>query len=161
MRFHFKETMRGRVENPDGSMSPFEFTITARARGLIACALGEPFDVSGTASLQDISETVTVGGTLLVALPLRRILLYDLSFKAPDGALYRYMGRKDVRYLHFLRTMSWLRGTLFRNGEPVGQAELWFSYRDLPAFILSFRPGIIPAISHAIHRLRGARREST
>jgi len=105
MQFHFKETMRGRVENPDGSLSHFEFTITSRARGLAACALGEPFDVSGTASLSDISERAMVGGTLLVALPLKRILRYDLSFKAPDGALYRYMGRKDVRYLHFLRTM--------------------------------------------------------
>lgn len=160
MQFNFKETMRGRVENPDGSESPFEFTITARARGLMACALGDPFDVSGTASLHDISERVTVGGTLLVALPLRRLLRYDLSFKDPDGAIYRYMGRKDVRYLHFPRTMGWLRGTLFRNGEPVGQAELWFSYRDLPAFILSFRPGIIPAVRHAMHRLRGARRGS-
>jgi hypothetical protein len=124
----------------------------------MACALGDPFDVSGTASLRDTGEKVTVSGTLLVALPLRRLLRYDLSFKAPDGALYRYMGRKDVRYLHFLRTMSWLRGILFRNGETVGPAELWFSYRDLPTFILSFRPGIFPALRYAINSLRGGRR---
>lgn len=89
-----------------------------------------------------------------MGLPVRRRLQYDLSFRAPDSALYRYIGRKDVRYLQFFRTMSWLRGTLFRNGEPVGRAELWFNYRDLPSFILSFRPGILPALQHAAHRLR-------
>lgn len=153
MQFQFTETMRGRVEKPDGTVSSFEFTITARAKGYIAYALGDPLDVNGTASLEGIAEGVPVAGILRVAMPISRRLHYELGFRAPDGALYHYIGRKDVRYLRFLRTMSWLRGTLFRNGEPVGRAELWFDYRDLPSFMLSFRPGILPGLRRAARRL--------
>ena len=148
MQFHFTETMRGRVEEVDGTLLPFEFTIKPYASGLVAFLLGDPLKVGGTASLKGIAERVPVGGTLLLAMPLRRRLCYDLSFRGLDGALYRYVGRKDVRYMHFVRTMTWLRGTLFRNGESVGSAELWFDLRDLPGFVLSFRPGSVPGTVH-------------
>jgi len=154
MQFQFTETMRGRVVKPDSIRLSFEFTITAQARGYIAYALGDPLDVSGTASLEEVATRVPVTGFLHIAMPLSRQLRYDLSFRTQDGALYRYMGRKNVRYLRFFRTMSWLKGTLFRNGELMGQAELWFDYRGLLSFILSFRPGILPVLWHAVHRLR-------
>lgn len=148
MQFHFTETMRGRVEEAGGTLLPFEFTIKPHASGLVSYVLGDPLKVQGTASLKGVAERVPVGGTLLVALPLRRRLCYDLSFRGLDGALYRYVGRKDVRYLHFLRTMTWLIGTLFRNGEPLGSAELWFDLRGLPGFLLSFRPGVAPGTAY-------------
>jgi len=154
MQFQFMETMRGQVEKQDSAPLRFYFTIKAQAPGYIAYVLGDPLDVTGTASLEGIADRAPVAGTLHVGLPVRRRLQYDLSFRVPDSTIYRYMGRKDVSYFHFLRTMSWLRGTLFRNGEPVGRAELWFNYRDLPSFILSFRPGILPALRHAARRLR-------
>ena len=148
MQFHFTETMRGRVEEADGTLLPFEFTIKPHASGLVAFLLGDPLKVGGTVSLKGAAECVPVGGTLLLAMPLRRRLCYDLSFRGLDGALYRYVGRKDVRYMHFVRTMTWLRGTVFRNGEPVGSAELYFDLRDLPGFLLSFRPGSVPGTVH-------------
>jgi len=140
MGFRFKETMRGWTEADDCPRRSFEFTITARAGSSVGYVLGRPLDVAGTISLEGLAEGVPVDGTLQVALPLRRLLRYDLSFRSADGAVWRYLGRKDVRYRRFFRTMSWLRGPLFRNGERFGEAELWFSYRDLPRFLLSFRP---------------------
>jgi hypothetical protein len=148
MRFQFTETMRGWMDEPSGNRAAFEFTITARAQGYVSYALGDPLLVEGAVSLQGIADNARASGTLKIALPVGRLLRYDISFEAPDGARYRYIGRKDIRYLHFLRTMSWLKGTLFRSGEPVGRAELWFDYRDLPRFLLSFRPGILPAVRH-------------
>jgi hypothetical protein len=159
MQFQFKETMRGRLEQPDGGFASFEFTITARARSYVSYILGESLVVNGAVSLQGVTEGVPVTGTLKVALPVSRFLSYDLCFKAPDGSLYRYIGRKDIRYIHFFRTMSWLKGMLFRNGEPVGPAELWFSYRELPAFLFSFRPGLLPGLGRVLRRLRLFRRE--
>ncbi len=140
MGFRFKETMRGWVDSSDHSRLPFEFAITARAGSSVGYLLGRPLDVAGSVSLQGLAEGVPVDGTLQVALPVRRRLWYDLSFRSEDGAVWRYIGRKDVRYRHFFRTMSRLKGPLYRDGERFGTAELWFSYRDLPRFLLSFRP---------------------
>ncbi|MBE0480963.1 MAG: hypothetical protein IBX68_08280 [Dehalococcoidia bacterium] len=139
MLLRFAETMRGSVDRQDGARQLFQFSIRARS-GFIAFVLGDPCDVEGHALLEGTGDSLPLTGTLHVGLPLRRRLDYDLSFKGPDGDLYRYIGRKNVRYLHFFLTMSRLRGTLYRNGEPVGPAELWFSYRGLPAFLLSFLP---------------------
>jgi hypothetical protein len=140
MGFQFKETMRGRAQTDGKEPLAFEFTITARAVSAVAYLLGRPLDVTGVISLKGVAGGVPVEGTLQVALPVKRMLRYDLTFRSQDGAVWRFFGGKDVRYLRFLRTMSRLRGNLYRNGEQSGTAELWFDYRDLPRFLLSFRP---------------------
>jgi hypothetical protein len=140
MGFKFRETMRGRAQTDDGKPLAFEFTLSARAISIVAYLLGRPLEVTGRISLEGTAEDVPLDGTLEVALPIRRWLRYDLNFKSQDGAVWRFFGGKAVRYRSFLRTMSWLKGSLYRNGEQFGIAELWFDYRDLPRFLLSFRP---------------------
>ena len=142
MGFRFKETMRGWAQTNDREKLSFEFTITARAASTVSYLMGRPLEVRGSISLEGIADGFPVEGTLRVALPIRRRLSYDLTFRSQDGAVWRFFGKKDVRYRNFLRTMSWLKGFLYCDGEQFGVAELWFDYRDLPKFLLSFRPAL-------------------
>ncbi len=61
-----------------------------------------------------------------------------LAFSGDDGATYRYKGQKDVTPLNLLKSMTTLRGQLYREDEVVGDAELTFNLRDIPEFMRSF-----------------------
>ena len=135
MKLRFKEAMWGKTE--DGRR--FGFALTAEAPTLGAVALSERLSIEGEASLEGAAEASPLSGTLRIGLPWRRVLEYDFSFRGADGATYRYSGQKRVRLLRFLRTMTTLVGTLYRDGEALGGATATFALRDLPALVRSVR----------------------
>ncbi len=140
MRLTFRETMSGWVETPDGHKS-FSFSIEAASPRARAIAGWSPMGLQGRASLDGVVEEAEIlpGAFLWVGLPFHRVLRYHLSFRDPQGRLWRFHGTKDVRLTSPLRSMTTLRGLLFRNGVPYGKAELKFRLETLPAFLRSFR----------------------
>lgn len=143
--FKFAETMAGTLHRGDGagkspSEVPFSFRIDARCRTLTRYLQGAPMEIAGSVSIPGIAAERPLSGTLDIGLPLRRELVYAFSFVGDDGATYRFYGRKDVRYTNLLVTMTTLRGELFRNGETVGNATIYFDLKDLPSFLASWRP---------------------
>ncbi|RME01490.1 MAG: hypothetical protein D6812_07975, partial [Deltaproteobacteria bacterium] len=119
---------------------PFTFRVAARCDSVLDERFGKPLRLEGVVEIPGIAEGRACKGTLLIALPFGRKLAYALTFTGEKGKTYRFYGRKDVRYLRLLRTMTTLRGELFEDGVKVGEATLHFPLRTLPRFLLSFRP---------------------
>ena len=132
MSVTFSETMAGTFTAPDGSQEPIVFTVTATAEKAKAFITGGLMTVGG------ICRDAPATGSLEVRLLTDRTLVYQLVFAGDDGSTYCYKGQKDVTPINLLKSMTTLRGTLFREEESVGAAELTFSLRDIPEFMRSF-----------------------
>ena len=139
MKYEFLETMSGHADI-SGERRAFRFRVRARCDGVLDEMLGRPLRLTGVVQLPGIAEEAECAGTLQIALPLGRRLTYALAFTGDNGKCYRFHGRKEVRYLHLLRTMTTLSGELFEDGVKIGEARLHFALRSLPSFLLSFRP---------------------
>ncbi len=140
MPIHFDETMAGQVNTPDGPRD-FSFTVSVDGASFLG-AWGRDFlRLTGTAHLQGVAQAAPLleGSYLRIGLPFRRNLIYQLAFEDAEGHSYRFFGQKKIRYLIFPLTIRKLKGTLYRDGESVGDATLLFSFRTLPAFVGSFR----------------------
>lgn len=137
----FEETMSGSLLPADGGAEhPFSFTVEARARKLRHLALGGPLDLSGHVTLGGSVSRAPVAGSLLVDPIFGRRLVYELYWRDAEDRPNRFYGRKDLRALALVRTMTLLRGKVYRQGQLVGDATLTFDLRDLAAFLLSMRP---------------------
>ena len=138
MSVSFSETMAGTFTAPDGSQEAIVFTVKATAEKAKAFVTGAPIRLEGLMTVGGICRDAPATGSLEVRLFTDRTLVYQLVFAGSDGATYRYKGQKDVTPLNLLKSMTTLRGTLFREEEPLGEAELTFSLRDIPEFMRSF-----------------------
>ena len=138
MSVKFAETMAGTFTAPDGSQEAIVFTVTATAEKAKAFVTGAPIRLEGLMTVGGICRDAPATGSLEVRLLTDRTLVYQLAFAGDDGATYRYKGQKDVTPINLLKSMTTLRGTLYREEESVGAAELTFSLRDIPEFMRSF-----------------------
>lgn len=140
MGLTFRETMSGRVATARGER-PLRFTATATSDTLGAAFGWAPLWLDGTAHLgRAAAGPLEAGSSVEIGLPFRRELRYHLCFGDAAGHRWRFFGRKDVRFSRPWRTLTTLRGTLFRDGCEVGPAELRFRLRDLVPFLASWRP---------------------
>lgn len=140
MGIHFDETMAGQVTTADGPRD-FSFTVSVEGTSFWG-AWGRDFlRLTGAATLQGVVEgaSLQAGSYLRIGLPFRRNLVYQLSFADERGHSYRFFGTKKIRYLIFPLTIRKLVGTLYKDGEPLGDATLFFSFRTLPSFLGSMR----------------------
>lgn len=138
MSVQFAETMAGSFTDNSGNKSPIVFTVKAMASKAKAFVTGSPMRLDGTMTVGGICRDVPATGSLEVRLLTHREIIYTLVFMGDCGATYRYVGKKNVTALKLLKSMTTLRGELWRENEVVGTAELSFSLRDIPEFVKSF-----------------------
>jgi hypothetical protein len=139
MGLSFRETMWGSVETRRGGRR-FRFVARATSGTLAAGAGWGPLWLAGTARVGRSGAALGPGSSLEIGLPFRRLLRYHVQFTDAAGHRWRFFGRKDVRLSRPWRTLTTLRGVLFRDGVEVGPAELRFRFRDLARFLASWRP---------------------
>ena len=142
MSVHFAETMAGTFTNADGAQSPIVFTVSATAQKARAFVTGAPIRLEGTMTVGGICRDAPATGTLEVRVLTTQEIVYTLTFVGDDGATYRYKGQKDVSAINLLKSMTTLRGEVYRETEAIGTGELSFSMRDLPEFLKSFQVAV-------------------
>ncbi|MCK6547793.1 hypothetical protein L6R52_18215 [Myxococcota bacterium] len=135
MKVTFRETMSGATD--DGRR--FAFHVEVEAPRLSSLALAEVSRVRGTVELEGITSHAPIEGTLLIGLPWKPVLEYELEFRGDDGARWRFSGKKSVALTHPVTTMTTLPGTLYRDGEEAARCRLQFALADLPALLTSVR----------------------
>ncbi len=139
----FEETMSGSLRLADGTPPAeraFSFTVEARGRRLSHLWSGAPLDLAGELDLAGSASRVSVRGTLSVEPIGGRRLVYELFWRDAEGSPHRFFGKKDLTLRHPLASMTILRGTVYREGDVLGDATLKFELRDLPEFVGSMRP---------------------
>jgi len=140
MALRFEETLLGHLETAEG-LRPFSFRVRVAGPSFWG-AWGRDFlALVGSASLDGaaLEAPLEPGSTLRIGLPFARSLTYHLAFRDVEGRRYRFFGTKRVRWTRLPRTLRRLVGTVYRDGEVLGPATLWFRWRDLPAFLASWR----------------------
>jgi len=80
-----------------------------------------------------------MSGTLVIDPLIRKELIYDFTFQGDDGSQYQFSGKKNVRFLDPVSSMTTLNGKISKDGKHFADAELRFHLLELPAFLLSFR----------------------
>lgn len=101
--------------------------------------LAQTMDLRGEVDLERVCKGAALEGTLIVGKPWHRIMRYELAFHGDDGARYRFVGKKNVRYLSPRESLTTLAGEITRDGEEYTTATVTFRWSDLPEFLRSFR----------------------
>lgn len=135
MKVTFRETMSGTTD--DGRR--FTFTVEVEAPRASSLALSEMLRVTGFAELEGLATHAPIDGTLVIGLPWRPSLEYELAMHADDGAIWRFSGKKSVALLHPVKTMTTLPGVLYRDGAEVMGCRLHFALGELPSLVASVR----------------------
>ncbi|MCD6498040.1 MAG: hypothetical protein J7M25_07020 [Deltaproteobacteria bacterium] len=140
MALHFDETMIGTVEAPQGTKA-FSFIISADSPSLSALGGWGAMTLTGVATIEGIVQDAPLlaGSSLEIGLPFHRYLKYQLAFRDNSGETWRFFGQKTPTFQHPFRSMTTLRGELFRNGRRLGAATVHFRFLDLPRFLASWR----------------------
>ncbi len=142
--FRFDETMAGTWRRTNGATTepgrPMQFSVSARARNARQFARDGLLELEGTLDADDLARKAPLSGTLDISWRRKRELAYDFTFSGDDGRPYRFSGKKDVRLLRFLETMTTLPGkVLDPSGAVIGEAMLRFDLRkDLLSLVRSF-----------------------
>ena len=139
MTFRFDETMCGffRESKPTGRCGRFDFTCRARPDDLVQFLKDRTVRISGTATMEGVVDAAPMEGTLRIDPILCQELVYDFAFRAGESR-YRYLGRKSVRFLDPVTSMTTLIGRVEKDGVTLGDVESHFNLLDLPAFLWSF-----------------------
>jgi nucleoside-diphosphate-sugar epimerase len=141
--FQFEETMAGTWRR--GLLSgahPFRFDVVARAASARRFARDGRLSLEGTVDAVSLARRRPLRGTLDISWRGRRELCYAFDFEGDDGRRYRFLGKKDVRLLRLVRTMTTLPGRILDagSGEVVGTVDASFDLRrDLLPLVASIR----------------------
>lgn len=142
--FQFHETMTGTWQRdgaPAGCHLRFQFTAAVSAADLGRYLRDRRVRIAGTVEAEGLARGAFLEGEMELDPLLGRVIGYRFRFTGDDGRAYAFRGRKEMRLLHPIRSLTTLPGALLdEDGRAVGHAALRFALRDLPAFLASFRP---------------------
>jgi len=142
--FAFHETMSGsyRLDSSPDRERAISFTVGARVDHMGKFIRDRVAQIQGAIEVEGLASHRPARGTMLMDPILGRTVGYELSFTDDEGKRYRLSGRKSVRFLEFVKTMTFLPAEIFdERGERVGEAKLRFDVRsDLYRFLRSFKP---------------------
>ena len=137
--FHFRETMSGTYRR-DGVERPMRFTVTARAGSLLAHLRDRKARLDGEVTMDGFATARPLDGELTIDPILGKLIRYEFTFAADDGARYRFIGQKDVTIRDPVGSMTTLPGqVLALDGKQVATAHLTFAKKDLPSFLGTWR----------------------
>ncbi len=138
----FDEEMRG--VTADGRKLVLRLHVEARHYRRMFTA--KTMDLRGEVDLERVARGAPLEGTLIVGMPWQRIMRYELAFRGDDGARYRFVGKKNVRFFSPKETLTTLTGEITRDGEHYTNATVTFDWSDLKEFLTSFRLGDGPPL---------------
>ena len=137
--FHFRETMSGTYTR-DGVDRPMRFTVTARAGSLLAHLRDRKARLDGEVTMDGFATARPLDGELTIDPILGKLIRYEFTFTADDGARYRFLGQKDVTLKDPVGSMTTLPGqVLALDGKQIATALLTFDKKDLPSFLSTWR----------------------
>lgn len=137
--FHFRETMSGSWRR-DGVERPMRFTVTARAGSLLSHLRDRKAKLDGEVTMDGFATARPLDGELTIDPLIGKIIRYEFSFAADDGARYRFIGQKDVTLKDPVGSMTTLPGqVLALDGKQIATALLTFDKKDLPRFLGTWR----------------------
>lgn len=142
MKFRFEENMYGhyREVKTTGGSGAFDFSCRVEA-DLFQFLQDRNTRLTGTVSMEGIAQEVPLEGTLRIDPLFGRELVYDFTF-SKGRARYRFLGRKSVRLLDPVSSMTTLSGKIERDGVTLGDVDSRFNLLEFPGFLLSFRLGL-------------------
>ena len=137
--FHFRETMSGTYTR-DGVDRPMRFTVTARAGSLLAHLRDRKARLDGEVTMEGFATARPLDGELTIDPILGKLIRYEFTFAADDGARYRFLGQKDVTLKDPVGSMTTLPGQILAlDGKQIATAHLTFAKKDLPSFLSTWR----------------------
>ena len=98
--------------------------------------------IKGTVDMEDFATNQPLEGTLVIDLFDKKELIYDFTFHDDKGNLMHFYGKKNLRYLKFIYTITHLHGMIERENIPIAKVDSVFRLRELLKFLCSFRVGI-------------------
>ena len=142
MRFWFEENMYGtfREIRPAGASGRFDFWCHAEA-SLGRFLKDKTTRLHGTVTMEGVVRDAPMEGTLRIDILGDKELVYDFTFVG-DGARYRFLGRKSVRYTRPVSSMTTLVGKVEKDGMTYADVESHFHLLELPSFLASWRLGL-------------------
>lgn len=137
--FHFRETMSGSYRR-DGVERPMRFTVTARAGSLWSHLRDRKAKLDGEVTMDGFASARPLEGEITIDPLLGKLIRYEFTFAADDGARYRFIGQKDVTLKDPVGSMTTLPGqVLALDGKQIATALLTFDKKDLPSFLGTWR----------------------
>ena len=137
--FHFRETMSGSYRR-DGVERPMQFTVTARAGSLWSHLRDRKAKLDGEVTMDGFASARPLEGEITIDPLLGKLIRYEFTFAADDGARYRFIGQKDVTLKDPVGSMTTLPGqVLALDGKQIATALLTFDKKDLPSFLGTWR----------------------
>ena len=137
--FHFRETMSGSYRR-DGVERPMQFTVTARAGSLWSHLRNRKAKLDGEVTMDGFASARPLEGEITIDPLLGKLIRYEFTFAADDGARYRFIGQKDVTLKDPVGSMTTLPGqVLALDGKQIATALLTFDKKDLPSFLGTWR----------------------
>ena len=137
--FHFRETMSGTYKR-DGVERPMRFTVTARAGSLWSHLRDRKAKLDGEVTMDGFASARPLEGEITIDPLLGKLIRYEFTFAADDGARYRFIGQKDVTLKDPVGSMTTLPGqVLALDGKQIATALLTFDKKDLPSFLGTWR----------------------
>ena len=137
--FHFRETMSGTYKR-DGVERPMQFTVTARAGSLWSHLRNRKAKLDGEVTMDGFASARPLEGEITIDPLLGKLIRYEFTFAADDGARYRFIGQKDVTLKDPVGSMTTLPGqVLALDGKQIATALLTFDKKDLPSFLGTWR----------------------
>jgi hypothetical protein len=142
--FTFEETMSGTyhlLTDPLVERS-IAFSVGARVAGMRQFLKDKMATIDGEVDIEGFADKKPLSGTLCLKLLEERRLTYDFTFRANDGAGYRFHGQKDVTMVGLAQTMTTLPASLYdATGKEIARAVLRFDlHESLRPFLRSWRP---------------------
>lgn len=141
MKIKFFEKMYGSYWEPKGKgrHGRFNFSCAVEVPSLADFALNQTARIKGTVMLEKVACNSEMSGTLIIDPVIRKELIYNFSFQGEDSSQYQFFGKKNIRFLDPIASMTTLNGKISKEGRHFADAELRFHLLELPAFLLSFR----------------------
>ena len=143
MGFQFAEEMAGTIEwdAAPGVQHPFKFEVTAHADSTRAHLKDGKATLRGTITAPPRASAVDTEGVITIRPLGQRIIRYELQFVGDDGKAYELVGQKDIRWLHPLRTFTYLPAEILdEDHRRVATCKTRFDLRHGWSFLRSFRP---------------------
>ncbi len=135
MALSFFETMRGELVDREGMSHKVDFDIKADAAHTRRFLRTGRSHISGVVRAHPWADDAALDGMLHISPVRRRTIEYRFRFRDDQERDYHFLGRKTLRLMRPLRSMTRMRATLRRQGELVAEGSMLFDLKDLPAFV--------------------------
>ena len=140
MGVSFFETMSGEVVDGDDQAHPIRFEVKGESTDIRNFLATGEVKITGIVDAPPYAAQAILEGTMVISPLRRRSITYEFEFDDAEGTTYRFEGRKDIRVVRPVDSMTRMQGKILCDGETLASGELHFGLADLPEFLRSWWP---------------------